>query len=427
VTAAPNAAGAPRKWPVRLAAALAVLALAGWQGRVQYAAWQHLKAGRAALAAGDPRAARKHLELCLDDWPRSAEAHFLAGRAARKCGDAPAALRHFEAATGLGYDAGEVELERALGALAEGDFVSSEAVVRRALDAKHPAAVEALELLVPALIAEFRLHEAATATQQWVELAPDSARAWKYRADLLERLRNLNEALHAYRRLAELEPANRAHRTTVVRLLLTTGQNPDEAARLAEGLFRETPDDPFTIVQVANCRSLAGRTDEAVAILDELLRTAPAHAPALRLRGRIEANRGRDAEALPYLRRAAAAEPGSQETLYAIFLCLQRVGTPDEVRAAERAWRECEKDLRRVSELVQQVSRRPDDPDLRCEVGALFLRNGQVAEGVRWLESALRLNPTHVASHTALAAHYEATGRADLAAQHRARAKQLPR
>jgi tetratricopeptide (TPR) repeat protein len=294
---APSAAGAPqpraRKWPLRLAVALAVLAIVGWQVRVQYGAWQQLKAGRAALERGDHRAARAHLELCLDDWPRSAEAHFLAGRAARRCGDTPAALRHYGAATGLGYDAGEVEIERAIGALSEGDFVSSEAAVRRALETKHPAAVEVLELLVPALTAEFRLHEAATAAQQWVELAPNAVRAWKYRADLLERLRNLNDALLAQKRLAELEPDVRAHRSAVVRLLLTTGQNPDEAGRLAEGLLREVPDDPAALVQLANCRSLAGRTDEAIAILEGLLRTAPtsAAAPARAHRGQRRARR----------------------------------------------------------------------------------------------------------------------------------------
>lgn len=419
-----TAPGAPRarKWPLRLAALVAVLALAGWQGRVQYAAWDHLRAGRAALASGDARAARAHLELCLDDWPRSAEAHFLAGRAARRCGDAPAALRHFEAANGFGYDAREIEIERALGALAEGDFVSPDAVIRGVLDTKHPAAAEALELLVPPLVAQFRLHEAARFAQLWVEVAPDSARAWKYRADLHERLRNLNGALDAYRRLVQLEPGTRAHRSAVVRLLLTTGQEPDEAARLAEGLLTEVPDDTPTIVQLAHCRSLQGRTEDAVALLEGPLRAVPPSAPALRLRGRIESNRGRDADALAFLRRAAAAEPGSQETLYAIFLCLQRIGTPDEVRAAEGAWRDCEKDLRRVRELVQLVSQRPSDADLRFELGTLFVRNGQVPEGVRWLESALQVKPDHAPSHAALAAHYESLGRADLAAHHRARA-----
>jgi tetratricopeptide (TPR) repeat protein len=420
VTAEPPAPRA-RKWPLLVALA-ALVAVAGWQGRVQYLAWDHLRAGRAALEAGDARAARARLEACLEDWPRSAEAHFLAGRAARRCGTAPDALLHFEAAAGFGYDAAEIEIERALGALAEGDYVSSDAVIRKAIDTKHPAAAEALELLVPALVAQFRLHEASQAAQLWVEVAPSAARAWRYRADLYERLRNLNGALDAYRRLVQLEPGDRAHRAAVVRLLLTTGQAPDEAARLAEGLLKETPDDPATVVQLAQCRSLEGRTEEALALLEGPLRAVPPSAPALRLRGRIESNRGRDADALTYLRRAAAAEPGSQETLYAIFLCLQRVGTPDEVRAAERAWRECEKDLRRVSELVQLVSRRPDDADLRCEVGTLFVRNGQAPEGVRWLESALLVKPDHAASHAALAAHYESVGRADLAARHRARA-----
>jgi len=56
---------------------------------------------------------------------------------------------------------------------------------------------------------------------------------------------------------------------------------------------------------------------------------------------------------------------------------------------------------------------------LRCELGVLFLRNGEEAEGLRWLGLALEQNPAHAAAHRALAEHFEAKGRSDLAAAHR--------
>lgn len=425
MTATPGAPP-PRKWPLRIAAAAVVLALVGWQGRVQYAAWQHLKAGRVALERDAPRAARAHLEQCLDDWPRSAEAHFLAGRAARRCGDAPSALRHYSAAAGFGYDAGEVEIERALGALAEGDFAFAEPVLARAIETGHPAAAEIAEALVPQYLAAFRLNDAAALSAKWVEAAPDAPKAWALRGDVLERLRNKDAAAAALRRAVALAPTDRAARGHLVRLLLETRQAPDEAAGHAEWLANGASGDHAVTVQLAACREMQGRADDAAALLDGALKAVPKNAAALHLRGKIEMNRGRPAEALAFLHRGAEADPSDAELLYSLFVCLQRAGTPAEARAAEERWKRCDADLRRVGELTRQVSAKPDDPDLRREIGALFLRNGRPADGVRWLESALRVNPGHAATHAALAAHYETAGDPTRAAAHRARASGAP-
>ena len=52
-------------------------------------------------------------------------------------------------------------------------------------------------------------------------------------------------------------------------------------------------------------------------------------------------------------------------------------------------------DMQRVSELRRKVAASPREASLRCEVGLIFLRNGQAREGLRWLHSALQLDPGH--------------------------------
>jgi len=69
--------------------------------------------------------------------------------------------------------------------------------------------------------------------------------------------------------------------------------------------------------------------------------------------------------------------------------------------------------------LMRQVLESPEDADVRCEVGRVFLRNGMAEDGVRWLRSALVHDPWHPGAHRALAEHHEALGQADRAATHR--------
>ena len=54
-----------------------------------------------------------------------------------------------------------------------------------------------------------------------------------------------------------------------------------------------------------------------------------------------------------------------------------------------------------------------------CFAQFLLFRQGEPEQGLRWLESALKEDPRHKASHRALADYYERAGKADLAARHR--------
>jgi tetratricopeptide (TPR) repeat protein len=403
--------------PARLILAVGLLVLLVWQVWIHTSAWNELQAGRAALQRDDPTEARRHFDRCLESWPRSSEANFLAAQAARRSGDLSAAEAYLKQAKGLGRSADDIEVEYALVRTQSGHFAEAESALLHHLNNGHPESPQILEVLVPAYIAEFRWVEARTVAAKWVKLCPDSVAAWKAQAEILERLRQTEAASSALRRVVELSPDDRKARLDLARLILETRQPPDEAAKHAEWLTQTNPRDAASLIQLAACREAQSRTEEAIALLDRVIAEKSADPKAFHLRGRLEMARS-VAAALPFLRRAAELDRSDPDILYTLFLCLQQVGTPVEASEVEKRWRQAGADLNRAKELVRAISADPHNPELRREMGELFLRNGRDTEGIRWLQSALRQRPDHAPTHKTLAAYYERVGRPDLAKQH---------
>ena len=398
---------------------LALLGVGAWRVVVHASASVHFTKARAALDGDKPADARPHLDRCLAVWPESAETHFLAAQAARRDGDLVAAARHLDEAARLNWVPDAVALERALVRAQFGQFASVEPLFLRLIAADHPDSPHVLAVVVPAYMAEARWVEAEWMAKKWTELRPESARAWATRGDILERLLRKQECVDALRKAVGLNPADRSTRLALARMLLAAREPADEAAKHLEALDEPGRGDPAVRVQLALCHEAQGKPDEAAALLDRVIADHPPDAKALHCRGRLEMNRGRHAAALPFLRRAAEIDRSEVDILYSLFLCLQQTGPPDAARDAEARWKQADADLKRVSELSRLISASPRNPDLRREVGELFLRNGRDADGLRWLESALREDPDHAPTHAVLAAYYTRTGRPDLAARHR--------
>jgi tetratricopeptide (TPR) repeat protein len=415
----------PCRWLV-IGLILTLLTVGCWLSWMKWTAQTDLARGKAALELDDPATARLHLDQCLAIWPRNAEAHFRAGQAARRCGDLAAATAHFDEAAKHGWDEEEVDLERALVQAQSGDLRSVEDSLIRWVIEERPGSHHVLAVLVPAFMAEFRWPESNTLAAKWTQLQPRSAAAWRCRAEVSERLRKRNDAVNALREAVELDPRDRQSRLNLARMLLETRQAVDEAAAHLAWLSQGDSQDPAVLVQLAVCREMQGSPDQAEALLDQVIAGQKTEPKAYYYRGRLELNRGRAAAAAPFLRRAAELDPGDLETLYSLFLCLRQAGTPAEARAAEDRWKRADADLKRVAELSRAVAASPHDPELRREMGELFLRNGRDRDGVRWLESALRERPDHEPSRRLLAEYYDRTGQPGLAAYHRAFLRPAP-
>jgi len=98
--------------------------------------------------------------------------------------------------------------------------------------------------------------------------------------------------------------------------------------------------------------------------------------------------------ALPILRLAVTRNPSDHDALYNLIRCLQHNGKQDEAQRVQEQLRQTEADVKRVEQIVtREMGQRPLDPVLHATLGQLLLRNGHRDEGLRWLQSALRLDP----------------------------------
>lgn len=405
-----------------LGVVLVAILAAGWVVADQLLAWRALAKGRDALAAGDPAAARDHLTRTLATRPLDPEAHFLSAVAARRTGDRGAAGRHLDEAARFGWNADAVRGERTLLAAANGaPFYAVEPVLRPLAEGTGPDAAEALAVVVPGYIGQYRITEADPLTARWVGLSPTDSRAWAARTDVLERLEHREACRAAFAAWVEAVPDDRRARLGLVRMMLDARRPPAEIAPHLDRLQAATPDDPEVLRFRAAALETEGRTDEAVAVLNRAAARPDAGAAVLTHRARLDLDRGMAADGLPFARRAVTADPSDVEARYTLLRCLQQAGTPAEATEAEARWKQVRDDLTRVRELGRRIATSPADPELRREIGELFLRNGREAEGVRWLESALAIRPDHGPSHRALADYYRRTNRPELAGPHQAR------
>jgi tetratricopeptide (TPR) repeat protein len=387
----------------------------------------HYRAGWDAAAKRSFSQAREHFELCLLVWPRNSEVHLLAARAARQAGAFAEAGRHLDECERLEGPTPSVALERLMGAAQQGSLSpDGEAALLTAARQNVVQTPLILEALTQAYLSAYRLGEALACVSRLLELEPDHVPARVWRGWICEGMRRFEDAEADYRKAVDLDPDHVDARLRLAELLLTFKRVP-EASRTFERLRREHPDNAAVRFGLARCRLVAGRAAEARELLLTLARDKPDDAGVLRALGQAALSQGKPAEAEPWLRRAVKADPFDPETLYALAQCLVKCNQPEEARKVADRRERLEADLKELAEIHEQTGKNPRDPDLRCRAGVICLRNGQAAEGLRWLSGALQIDARHQRSHQALAKYFADKGKPELAEHHRRLAEAGPK
>jgi predicted Zn-dependent protease len=376
---------------------------------------------RAALAAADRRdfkTARDNLDVCIREWPNSAEVRFQAARSARRAGDFEAAALLLRDAKRLGWVAEAVELEEVLAIVQQRQYQRFAVELLNLVHRGHPDSVLILEALTPAALADLELDIAWQCLDPWLERAPNDERPRLMKGELLERFRNRNGAIALYREAVRLAPDNPEARLRCG-WLAHEMRSTAEAAEHFDWLFRRQPQDPEVRRGLAKVRQAQGQSDEARALLDGLLKEYPDDVQVLAARGEIELEASNPKLAERWLRPAAAGANGDPRILYQWALCLEQQNRPKESAEALQRFHHAEEDHKKLAELRQELVSHSRDPGIRLQIGQIMMRNGLEREGRRWLETALRQDPWHVPTHQALADHYERNGNRELAENHR--------
>jgi tetratricopeptide (TPR) repeat protein len=379
----------------------------------------HFRAAEDALASYHPAEARRHLQQALRVWPHSAATHLLAARAARQLGDLEAAATHLEECfRSQGTDA-ETRLELLLLRAQRGEMDSVAGRCRSLVVREDAASPLVLEALAAGYLRLYRLNEAEDCARLWAERQPDNPRAQVVRGWILEHWDARTEAADCYRRALKLDPENDEARSRLASVLLDR-QRAAEAAPHLEYLVERQPDNLLLQVELARCRYQLGRPAEAAELLDRVLDRNPRLFHALVLRGQVALETGESARAADRLQRALVQHPGDYKAHFLLHQALLRLGRTDQAAKEDQQMRKALADLERFRDILRRkMSEAPRDPALHAEVGRLLLRAGYPAEGLRWLHSALALDPRQPRAHAALAEYYEALGSAGQAQRHR--------
>jgi Tfp pilus assembly protein PilF len=402
--------------------AVALLGVAGLGafagGRHLWAAY-HLRAGRQALQARAYNLARQHLDRCLRVWPADMDVLLLRAQAARRAGAYADAERSCDDCQRLVGKSEALALERALLHAQQGDLDRVEGfLIAHVRDDQPEESVLVLEALTQGYLKTYRLVHAKHCIDRWLAYAPDDVLALFRRGQVKEFGGGIGEAADDYRQVLARAPDHADARRQLARAL-AAARHMDEAAEQYRLLLRQLPDDRAARLGLAKCCHDANQADEADQLLAGLVADDPNDYEALTERGRLALEREQLDQAEVWLRRAYALAPHVLDVNYSLYLCLQQHNKPAEARQFAERVETIKKDLARLSEVTQAITRSPRDASLRYEAGMIFLRSGQDVEGLRWLHSALAEDPAHRPTHAALADYYAKAGDHDQAAYHR--------
>lgn len=384
---------------------IAIIAVAGVSSGLDLWAGWHFRACEHAVSQGDYAAAKRHLDsythLRSENWVcrlwrirlarlngRLDEAERLLATAGFRSNDIPREILSLEsllikAQRGLCNEQEETEL-------------------RELVNQDHPDRPLLLHALVLGYLRLYRLHDAEDCLTLWLEAQPDNVDALAQLGKTQERLMRFRDAIATYRQILGRTPDNDEVLIRTVSLLVLTNQLSD-ATDLIERCSRQHAGDPRVQLAVGIFRYQQGKTDEAIRLLDALLEQEPLHVRGLLARGKIALQGNDPSTALPFVERALKAAPRDYQALFLMADCLIKLGKTEEgVKMQERA-RGAQDDLARVDQLTKTLQERPNDPDLRCEIGVLLISFGDVNEGRTWIQSALHFDPNHAGARRALA------------------------
>ena len=401
---------------------LLAVAVGGWHGvRITRG---HLALGRAeeALSRYDFAAAREHARAAADLRPRHPPVWLVAARAARRDGDTTEARLHLARYRDLAGSTPEGRLERSLLDAQLGDIERDVYDLMAKADAGHPATEEILEALAVGSVHVYHFDKAGFWVHHLLARFPKNPVGRLIRARMDDVLGKRERATAGCRELLADFPDHREARVLLAGLLFRAQQF-EEAAELYDGLRREQPGDLRFLLGLVRCRVRMGRADLARPLVRELEEQFPDQSEALLEAGRFALADDRVAEAEQLLRRAVALAPNDHEVHYQLGLCLERAGKGEEARYHFDRFKQVEADLVRMDALLKAVVTHPRDPAPRREAGLICLRNGQAAEGLRWLNGALEVAPDDKATHAALADFFAAQSDPGRASYHRDRAR----
>jgi tetratricopeptide (TPR) repeat protein len=222
------------------------------------------------------------------------------------------------------------------------------------------------------------------------------------------RNRDYRSAVAIWRDTAEKVPGNARAHSNLGQALGLEGRTDEAVAALQEAI-RIQSDLPFAHYNLGLELAKQGRDAEAVPEFEAELRRQPDFAPAWCELGLSLYQLGRREDAVSAQEKALALRPGYVDALERLGIALGSLG-----RLAEALVR-----------YQQAMALAPDRASLRLNAGIALAQQRQLTAAVQQFEAAVQLDPNLAQAHLALAQALAETGRPAEAATHRETAQRL--
>jgi tetratricopeptide (TPR) repeat protein len=398
---------------------LALLGWAGYQGIWYWRGRSQYRAAQLAVDRHDWAAANEHLKVALRDWPRSTDSRLLAARVARRRDRFDDAEEHLDACQQLeGRETQAIKVERSLIRVHQGDLAGQEEFLRTCVKQDDPDSAEILDILSIALIIDYRMAEAQRYLDDLLQRRPNDFDALVHRGQTAESMGWYADAVQHYEKALALRPEVDSVRLAMAEILVALGRFADAQPHF-EQLGKRQPQNPSVRFGLARCLAGSGQKEQGLRMLDKLLAENPTDWKMLSERGWLLVQLDRAAEGETDLRKAHELAPFDLPLLTHLADCLRLAGKEDEASKYRDKAIHLQADIQRAAELGDLIrEKKPDDPDLRCELGCVLLRLGKKQDAEHWFQTALKKNPTHRKAHESLVELYKSVNALDLADHH---------
>ena len=416
------ASGAVRRRLLMLAYPVLILAIAAsFWGRM--AVYFEYYQARDLLSQRRNRAAISVLRRALGHDPRQVTILQLLARAHRRLNHKGVAELLLDRAEALGGDRDWIERERRLVLAQAGHLRAVEPFLADMLIHAGADGPDICEAFVQGYFSNLRSGPAFRLLDTWQQSYPDDPQPLFMRAYFWQSMNQPGKAITLYRKGLAMAPGRTTMRRRLAESLIDADKWDETESELAICL-RQTPRDPEVHYLLARCAYARSDLDEAITRLAETIKIAPDHIGAHRLKGQLDLAEGRVQESIRELERVLAQHPHDTWAHEAMGRALRAARRDDEADQHFQYVAEAEKSIGRMDRLVRQSIAKPDDPELRFEIGQILFQYGAPEDAVRWMRATLELNPNHVGAHRALAAYFERIGDSAGAARHRQLASQ---
>lgn len=263
---------------------------------------------------------------------------------------------------------------------------------------------EICESFARSALKRLQVRDARRVLDAWRADRPDDPGPYAIEAKIHASLREWEPAVDDYRAALARDPTDIACQRGLAEALEKLLRF-DESLVAWTAVLEAEPEDGAAVVGRSNALARTGDADTARRDLNAWLADHPRDLAALEAVGRLELVEGNAAAAIERLTAATALRPEDAELRYALGRALRLAGREDEA-AEHLAYRQAaEEPLARLRDLLNDLPARPQDPDIRAEIGELTYRWKSRDEGLQWCAAALDLDPNHTAARDLITRH----------------------